>query len=105
MNTTDLSKLTELLPQLREGRNEYEREMHQLNKWHSALVMFISGFSIKEIESVDSDGKDDENVRQFEDIKKKIISTYRSNNKIKTYLVNAAKRFIELESGKPLKTK
>jgi len=45
----------------------------------------------------------DENKRQFEDIKKKINSTYRSDKKIKTYLIGATKRFIELESGTDIK--
>jgi hypothetical protein len=102
MNTNELSKLTELLPKLREGRSNFEDEIKQLNRWHPALVMFISGYSIKEdLENEDTQG--DENKRQFEDIKKKINSTYRSDKKIKAYLVGATKRFIELESGTALK--
>ena len=101
MTTQDLSVLTDILPQLQNQRTDFEKHIRQLNDWHRGLRVFITYYS--KIDSVHSDLSDEENVKQFEDIKKRIYGTYKQNKKIRTYYTCAVKKFIELKSERPLK--
>ena len=101
MTTQELGILTDILPQLQNQREEFEKQITQLNNWHRGLRMFITYYS--KIDSVHSDLSDEENIKQFEDIKKRIYNTYKQNKKIRTYFTCAVKKFIELKTQRPLK--
>lgn len=95
--TNDLAEMTNALPDIRKGRGDWDETIGILSRYHKALKMFIHDFT---------DLSDEENRRQYEDMKKKIGQTYRSasGKQIKTYFQAATKRYIEMSTGRKLLT-
>ncbi|HKZ41167.1 MAG TPA: hypothetical protein VJ044_09410, partial [Candidatus Hodarchaeales archaeon] len=92
--TSDLSVLTDMLPKLRQGRADLEKEIAQLARWHRAFKMFVSYLTVAD-GSEEKSISDDERQRQFDDIKKRIQTTFKSNQKIRMYLISAIKTYGE----------
>ncbi|MHA2362657.1 MAG: hypothetical protein ACXAC7_01770 [Candidatus Hodarchaeales archaeon] len=88
-----LGHMTDLLPNIRKGRGNWDETIKILNNWHRGLIMFIDDFK---------NLSDEENNRQYEEIRKNISNTYRSNDRIKTYFTSAVKQYIEVHTGRNL---
>ena len=93
--TNDLAQMTSILPEIRQGRGSWEDTVGELSYYHRALLMFIP---------FENSPSQDENLRQYEEIKKKISTTYKSNSgkKIRMYLTAAVKQFIEITTSAKL---
>ena len=89
--TGDLAEMTSILPEIRQGRGSWEETIDELSGYHRALIMFIP---------FEKSLSQDENLRQYEEIKKKINSTYKSTagKKIRVYFNAAVKQFIEVNT-------
>ncbi|MHA2335313.1 MAG: hypothetical protein ACXAEU_25000, partial [Candidatus Hodarchaeales archaeon] len=83
-----LGEMIEILPKIEKEREKWVETVEQINSWYKALIMFISDYH--------KSNSKEENIRQFEEIRKKIYDTY-SNTKIRTYFILIVKHFIELQ--------
>ena len=93
--TGNLGEMTSILPEIRQGRGSWDETIEELSEYHKALIMFIPFEKSTSL---------DENMRQYEEIKKRISSTYKSNagKKIRMYLTAAVKQFIEATTSTKL---
>ena len=91
MNSHDLKHILELHPKIEKQRQEWKDVSIQLDRWHRAFRMFRTRYSPNE--------SDEENQRQFKEIRKKIQETYPHNKVISAYLSLVMKLFIEIKSG------
>jgi hypothetical protein len=94
--TDNLEEMTSILPEIRKGRGSWDETIEILSRYHRALRMFIVPF--------EKSTSEDENVRQYEEIKKKISSTYKSSTgtQIRIYFTAAVKQFIEVNTNMKL---
>ncbi|MFW9990986.1 MAG: hypothetical protein ACFFD4_02890 [Candidatus Odinarchaeota archaeon] len=90
INSKSLGEMIEILPKIEKEREKWLETVEQVNTWYKALIMFISDYH--------KSSSKEENIRQFEEIRKKVYDTY-SNTKIRTYFILIVKYFIELQSG------
>jgi hypothetical protein len=91
MNSHDLRHILDLHPKIEKQRQEWKGVSIQLDRWHRAFRMFRTRYSPNE--------SDEENQRQFKEIRKKIQETYPHNKVIGAYLSLVMKLFIEIKSG------
>jgi len=91
--TGDLAEMTGILPEIRQGRGTWDETVEILSRYHKALVLFLVSY--------EKSGSEDEYLRQYEEIKKKINSTYKSpsGKKIRMYLTSAVKQYIEVNAN------
>lgn len=91
LDSHDLKYILELLPQIDDQRMEWKKVSTQLNHWHRAIRMFRSRYTPTESE--------EENLRQYKEISKRISETYPHNEVIRSYLSLVMKLLIEIKSG------
>ena len=91
LDSHDLKYILELLPQIDDQRMEWKKVSTQLNHWHRAIRMFRSRYTPTESE--------EENMRQYKEISKRISETYPHNEVIRSYLSLVMKLLIEIKSG------
>ena len=82
--------MIDILPKIEKERGTWVETVAQVNSWYKALVMFIGDYH--------TSSSKEENIRQFEEIRKKVYDTY-SNTKIRIYFSLIVKHFIELQTG------